>query len=79
MLKNIAFVAAGDNVKTAVLPICRVNSGPRPNGRIGLKPAAEVELVLMPRESETNLGGLPDKQIVDAEYIWTEQVDEWVR
>ena len=71
-------MATRNNVETAILPIRRVDSRPRSDSRLRVKPSAEVEFVLMPREAETNLGCFPDKQCVDAEYIWTEQINEWV-
>ena len=61
MLKNIPLVAPRDNVETPVLPICWVDSRPCPDSRLRIKPSAKVELILMPRETETNFRGFPDK------------------
>ena len=65
MLKDVPFVAAGDNVEATVFSVCWVNSRPRSDSCFGIKPRTEVEFVLMPRETETDLGCLPDKQIID--------------
>ena len=62
MFKDIPFMATGNNIETTVLTIRSINSRPRPDCRFCIKPIAEVELVLMPRETEANLRCLPDKQ-----------------
>ena len=71
-------LATGDDVKTAVSAICRIDSRPCSDGRFGIKPITEVEFVLMPRETETDLRCLPDEQVIDTEDVWTEDVNEWV-
>ena len=79
MLKNIPYVATRNHVERTILSICCVNSRPCPDSRLCIKPIAEIEFVLMPRETETDLRCLPDKQIIDAEEVWTENVNEWKR
>ena len=78
MLKDVPFMSTWDDVETTVLAIRRVDSRPCSNSRLGIKPSAKVEFVLMPRETETNLWGFPDKQRVDTEDIRTEDVNEWI-
>ena len=71
-------MAARDDVETPVLTIRRIDRCPRPDSGFSIKPIAEVEFVLMPREAETDLRCLPDEQIVDTEDVWTENINEWV-
>ena len=78
MLKNIPLMATGDNIEATVLLVCWIDSCPRSDSRLRPKPSAEVEFILMPRETETNLRCFPNKQRVDAENIWTEDVNEWI-
>ena len=72
-------MAARDNIETPVFAICWVNSRPRPDGRFGIKSIAKVELVLMPRETESNLRCFPDKQIIDAKDVRAENINERIR
>ena len=40
------------------------------------KAFTKVELVLVPKETQTDPGHFPDKEVFDTEYIRTLQVDE---
>ena len=79
MFKNIPFMATRDDVEATVLSVRGVDSSPRPDSCLRIEPSTEVELILMPRETETYLGGFPNEQCVDTENIRTKQVDKRIR
>ncbi len=64
-----------DNIEAAVFLVGCIDRRPGTHGSMRAKALAKVKLVLMPRETQTDLWRLSDKEIVDAEYIWSQQVD----
>ena len=79
MLRDLLAMTSRDHVQTAILFVGPINRRPCTNGGSRLEAFSEVEFVLVPWESETNLGGLPQKSIVDAKNVRAEQIDDGIR
>ena len=76
VLRDIPFMAAGDNIEAAVVAVGWVYGCPCADGGLRVKSVSEIEFVLMPRETEPDFRCLPDEQRIDTEDIRAEDIDE---
>ena len=66
MLNDSSSATAWDNVEVAVFLVRCIDSRPGAHSGMHAKAFTKVELVLMPGETQTDLGCFPDKEDVYA-------------
>ena len=71
-------MTAGDYVEATIFAIGGVDCCPGADGCCGFEPFAKVKFVLVPGESQSDFGCFPEEEVVDAQNVWAEYVEEWI-
>lgn len=75
----LALVTSRDDIQTPVVLVRLVDRSPRAHCCLRIESGSEVKFVLVPRESKPDFRRFPYKEVVDPEYVGSQDTDDRVR